>query len=124
MTTPTKMELAERVEQAEGRDPELNAAIHEQLFGTADVGGYTFYRLPNGNGANQPLDFTGRFEDAEQALPGPEWPEYQITRRFCTGYHASIGTGPDGVGCETAALALTAAALRALAAQEDHHDQG
>lgn len=55
-------------------------------------------------------------EAAEKALPGPEWPEWQLTRRFGTGYHANVGIGEDGVGCETPALALTSAALHARAA--------
>lgn len=42
-----------------------------------------------------------------------EHPEWQITRRYCTGFHASIGTGGETVGCETPALALCIAALKA-----------
>ena len=116
------LKLAERCEAATGPDRELDAAIHELLFGTSmatfpngKVGG-PFYLTPEGIGRSSPYTFTGSVADAETALPDDGaggWPEWQITRRYCTGYHANVGTGNDGVGCCSPALALTAAALRA-----------
>jgi len=109
-------DLISRVEAATGPDRELDAAIHAELFGTVDAApvGLTyrdaFHRTRGWPG---PYHFTGSVEGAEYALPGPEWPEWQITRRFCTGYHANVGLGDDGRGCETAALALLSQALRA-----------
>lgn len=116
------LKLAERVESATGPDRELDAIIHEALFGTSmatfpggKVGG-PFYLSPDGTGLSSPYAFTGHVEGAEMALPDEDgWPEYQITRRICTGYHANVGLGRDGVGCDTPALALTAAALKARA---------
>lgn len=114
--------LRTRVSEGE-RSRELNGDIHEALFGTklgSELGlskafaNMRYYTNPeSGNGLLSPIMFTEHVENAEMALPGPEWPEYQITRRYCTGYHASVGTDPDGVGCETAAQALLEAALRA-----------
>lgn len=122
------LELAERCERATGPDRELDGDIHETLFGAKrgrelgfsdKVADERYYTDPEtGNGLLSPFCFTGCTESAEYALPGPEWPEWQITRRYCTGYHASVGTGRDGPGCETAALAVCAAALRARAAGE------
>lgn len=111
--------LAERVEQAQGPDRLLDAEIHALLFGVVDAApvGLTYRdAFDHLRGRSDPYHFTGHVEGAEMALPGPEWPEYQITRRYCTGYHASVGIGRDGNGCDSAALALTAAALRAHAA--------
>lgn len=119
------LELAARAEAATGPDASLDCEIHRALFGgkqgrelgfapiLAEVWYYT--DPETGHALPSPFRFTMHVEEAEKALPGPESPEYQITRRYCTGYHASIGTGNDGVGCETAALALLSAALRAHA---------
>ncbi len=120
--------LAERIEASEGPDHRsLDAEIHLALFG-GKTGkelalnecswGMQFYTCPDtGCGMTAPFRFTGAVEDAERALPGTEWPEWRITRQYCTGYHASVGLGRDGVGCNTPALALCAAALRARAAE-------
>jgi hypothetical protein len=118
----TLLELSRLCEEATGPDVELDKQIHSALFGTGmgtlpggKVAG-PFYLTPEGLGRNHPYAFTGSVEDAEIALPDDGsggWPEWQITRRYCTGYHASIGTGNDGVGCCTPALALCAAALKA-----------
>lgn len=126
------LELAERCEHASGPDRELDAAIHERLFGTSMAsfpGGKVvgpFYIMPDGRGMSSPLRFTEDVNDAELALPDLDgdgvFPEWQITRRMPTGYHANVGTGQDGVGCETPALALCAAALRAHAATKVHHE--
>jgi hypothetical protein len=123
------VELAELVDALTEPSREVNCEVHRALFGAKswrEAGlkggdGNWVYNDPDrpNVGILAPLDFTGRWEDAERALPGPEWPEFQITRRFGTGYHANVGTGDDGVGCETAAIALTAAALRARAAEQE-----
>jgi len=110
--------LAERVDSLEGPDRDLDAEIHKALFGSQiahPVGLVWNDPFDPLKGHSAPFRFTGHLEAAEYALPGPEWPEYQITRRYCTGYHASIGTGQDGRGCETAAIALLSASLRARA---------
>lgn len=114
----TMDELAERARNSVGSDRELDAEIHALLFGTVDAApvGLTYRdAFDRTRGHSHPYHFTGHIEGAEMALPGPEWPEYQITRRFGTGYHASIGMDSAGVGCETAALALLHAALLARA---------
>ena len=119
------LELAARVEALEGPCREVDCLIHLALFGghTGEELGLApnshatqFYTHPGtGHGHLSPLPFTGSVETAEMilSLAGDSYPEWQITRRLPTGYHASIAIGPDGVGCETPALALTAAALRA-----------
>ncbi len=116
--------LAEQVEALAGADRALDAAIHAAVVGpmmNVAVGDHKFITCyPNGQGGgiNAPFRFTEHVEDAERALPQDGgYPEWQITRRLPTGYHASVGTGDDGVGCETPALALTAAALRFRAEQ-------
>lgn len=93
---------------------ELNAELHALLFGTVDAApvGLTYRdAFDSLRGRPGPYNFTGTLEGAEMALRGPEWPEYQITRRYCTGYHANVGMGTDGIGRETAAIALLEAAL-------------
>jgi hypothetical protein len=130
----TLLALAVRVEAADGPDQELDGDIHEALFGAKRgrelgfsdaVANVRYYTHPEtGNGLLSPFRFTGSVEAAEYALPGPEWPEWQVTRRYCTGYHANVGMGEDGVGLATAALALTAAALRARAASVDRSPEG
>jgi hypothetical protein len=120
MSADTMLELAERA-ACSPFNRELDAEIHAKLFGTVDAApvGITYRdAFDQLRGHPGPYHFTGHVEGAEMALPGPEWPEYQITRRYCTGYHASIGMGEDGAGCETAATALLSAALRARAAME------
>jgi hypothetical protein len=116
------LELAERCERAEGPDRELDALIHAATIGpqmTVAVGDHKTIQcwptFDGSGGLNTPYHFTGAAEEAEYALPGPEWPEWQITRRYGTGYHANVGLGSDGVGCCTAALALVSAALRSRA---------
>ena len=113
-------ELISRVEIATGPDREIDALVHAIVIGPrmeAAIGDnrtvWCWPSLEANMGINNPYRFTGSVEEAEYALPGPEWPEWQITRRFCTGYHANVGLGDDGVGCETAALALLSQALRA-----------
>jgi hypothetical protein len=125
--TSNLLELADRCEKATEGSFELNAAISEAVLGPSYrpvfPGGIEranpFFPDPFDDkvGSPRPWNFTGSVEAAEHALPGPDWPEWQITRRFCTGYHANIGTGNDGVGCATPALALCAAALKARASQ-------
>lgn len=112
--------LEARVVAATGPDRFLDADIHTQLFGTVETHLGTTYRdaFDPLRGHSHPYRFTEHVDGAEMALPGPEWPEYQITRRFGTGYHANIATGADGEGCESAALALAAASLRAIAANQ------
>lgn len=101
-------ELAERCEQAAGPDRELDeaiaAAVHlKQLT----------YSSPEW--IKDP-EFTTSLDGALTLLDlWEEHPEWQITRRYCTGYHASVGTGDDCVGCASPALAFCAAALRAQA---------
>jgi hypothetical protein len=131
MNAEALLALAVRVEAADGPDQELDSDIHEALFGARRgrelgfsdaVANVRYYTHPEtGNGLLSPFRFTGSVEAAEYALPGPEWPEWQVTRRYCTGYHANVGMGEDGIGLATAALALTAAALRARAASVDTH---
>lgn len=126
----TLIQLVERCEEAEGPDRELDGDIHEALFGakrgkecgfSPAVAEERYYTHPEtGFGMLSPFAFTASVEAAEKALPGPEWPEWQITRRYCTGYHANVGMGDDGTGCETPALALTAAALRARASLKEN----
>ena len=114
------LELAARVEAATALDRELDAAIHAELFGTVETHLGITYRDPVDrlSGHSQPFRFTGEVSGAEMALPGPDWPEWQITRRYCTGYHANVGLGIDDVGLATPALALTAAALKARASEQ------
>jgi len=120
------LELAERVEALAGPDRETDGDIHALLFGckTGKEFGLApacweqrYFRDPEGGQIYSPipLAFTAEVSAAERALPGPEWPEWQITRRYGTGYHANVGLSRDRVGCESPALALTAAALRARA---------
>jgi hypothetical protein len=111
--------LAVRVECGTGDDAFLDADIHEVLFGVVDAAPFGItYRdaFDKLRGRSHPYRFTSSVEDAQYALPGPSWPEWQVTRRLCTGYHANVGIGQDGVGCDCPARALTAAGLRARAA--------
>lgn len=115
--------LALRVRASDGPDASLDCDIHWALFGgkagrelgfALSVANERFYTCPEtGHGLSQPIRFTTSVEDAEKALPGPDFPEWQITRRYCTGYHANVGLSEDGVGCATPALALLDAALLA-----------
>jgi hypothetical protein len=107
--------LLDRAKVATEVDRLLDADIHAALFGTVDTEVGMAYRAAFDRllWHSGPYHFTGRVEGAEMALSGPEWPEYQITRRFGTGYHASVGLRSAGVGRETAALALLCAALEA-----------
>lgn len=125
MTKDELVKLAERCEAASGPDRSFDAEIHLALFGGKtskelalheSSWGMQFYTCPDtGHEMTAPFRFTGSVDDAERVLPGPEWPEWQITRRYCTGYHANVGLGEDSIGCNTPALALCAASLRARA---------
>jgi hypothetical protein len=122
MTTLT--ELADRVERAEGPDRELDWDIAEAVHLTTrnEWGDSVFITR---NSGYRPPFFTASL-DAAMTLVPEGWAA--TTVRF------SIGTGKailwrdsweethraiDGISADTPALALTAAALRALAMKEE-----
>lgn len=121
--------LAERCEQATGPNRDLSSEIYIALYCRPKPEGYRWPAIdatvgpaypwlhPDGTPTNLSMrpgpDYTGSLDAALKLLDlWDEHPEWQVTRRYCTGYHASVGTAADTVGCCTPALAICAAALR------------
>lgn len=119
--------LAERVEQATGPDRELDVRISLALSGTSysdsDVTELLTIRdEPTGYGRYRPADeyvpgYTASLDAAMTLAPEGQWRRINIDPNG----RANIRLGDAcAVTAATPALALTAAALRARAAQHDH----
>lgn len=120
--------LAARVEALDGPCRETDAAImvalHPQLRLYKDEFGY--WRSPATDGMVRASEYTGLLDDAATAMPAGWWWSVGSCERE---RHATAGregieeaAPPIQVSAATTALALAAAALRAVAAQRIRDD--